>query len=620
MAFAQGTFAFPGIDTILSGNFALTPGFKPSVCTLTIIPQPKASLRIGDLTLAYGGQKITFRDCTVDDVQAMRDASGRSVWQVKILDRRWRWANGGRISGYYNVHRPLMYRKETELVPGTEKSPRDLAKLCLEAMGEKNFDLSKMPNDARPEVEWDAMKPAEALAQLCDSLQCILAPGLDDRFTIYRVGDGKLLPINQYLLSGALEVNPPEQPEEIAVVTSPVMWQADLLLRAVGLDVDWKIKPINELSYTPTIDKEKGWAYADPEFFGVKDIVARALAKRSVWLWYQVMEPIQIYDGKECVPLTISDDELIWDVQRILPLLDHQLLDMVAQGIPEEVKPSEVMGRSEPRPAAVYGKFYDPSGESLRNDLERYERLKKLAEAGGVPPTMRFYEAGFSIDARLGLIQFSQPVYRLTDMKAGKEGLANKGKTPAELYLRVAFHLRDKTTRGWVRGEYKRNVGKASGKKTAKKDKKEKSSNGSSIGVQDFRHDDLQPKYCMIDQGKWWTKFLAADGKWWTNETAIKKQADYYLKEHLKQYETTTPATGTYAGFQKFEPDGLITQVSWYTDDEGFAFTKAVLGKEDQLDIIAYQERRLMERILEAERTKAQTRREEAARQRRAQA
>jgi hypothetical protein len=613
MAFAQGTFAFPGIDTILSGNFALTPGFKPSVCTLTIIPQPKASLRIGDLTLAYGGQKITFRDCTVDDVQAMRDASGRSVWQVKILDRRWRWANGGRISGYYNVHRPLMYRKETELVPGTEKSPRDLAKLCLEAMGEKNFDLSKMPNDARPEVEWDAMKPAEALAQLCDSLQCILAPGLDDRFTIYRVGDGKLLPINQYLLSGALEVDPPEQPEEIAVVTSPVMWQADLKLKAVGLDVDWKIKPIDELSYTPTNGKkEKGWAHADPAFECIKDLGARTLAKRSVWLWYQIEEPIKIYDGKKAAVLKTSDGEEIKDLQRILPLLDHQLLDMVAQGIPEEVKPSETLGKSVSRPAAVYGKFYNPAGESLSNDLARYEKLKKLKEVGGVPPEMRNYDAGFSVDARLGLIQFSQPVYSLTETKAGKEGLANKGKTPAELYLRIAFHLRNKTTRGWIRAEHKRNVGKASSKKTAKKDKKEKSSNGSSVGVHDFRHDDLQPKYLFtLDTG--------SEGKWWTNEEKIKEQADYYLKEHLKQYETKTPATGTYAGFQKFEPDGLITQVSWYTDDDGFAYTKAVLGKEDQLDIIAYQERRLMERILEAERTKAQTKREEAARQRRSQ-
>jgi hypothetical protein len=612
MAPPQGRFAFPGIKTILSGNFTLTPGFRPSVCALTVVPQPIKPIGIGDLTLSYGGKRLTFRDCIVDDVQAMRDASGHTVWQVKILDRRWRWANGGRIGGYYNVHRPLMFRKETELVPGTEMSPRDLAKLCLKEMGEANCDLSQMPNDARPEIEWDAALPAEALAQLCDSLQCVPVLGADDRVKIYRVGDGSQLPINEYLLSGALEVDPPEMPEEIAVVTSPVMWQADLLLRAIGLDADWKIKPINELSYTPTIEGEKGWAYADPAFECVKDPRARVLAKRSVWLWYQVMEPIQIFDGQKPIPLTTSG-ELIFDVQRILPLLDHQLSDMIAQGIPEEIKPSETMGKSVSRPAAVYGKFYNPAGESLKNDVERYEKQKKLKEVGGIPSGMRLYDAGFSVDARLGLIQFSQPVYSLTDTKAGKEGLANKGKTPAELYLRVAFHLRDKTTRGWIRAEHRRKVGKASSKKkTSKKDKKEKSSNGSSIGVHDFRHDDLQPKYLLAPSA-------SSDNQWWTNEAKIKEQADYYLTEHLKQYETTTPATGTYAGFQAFEPDGLITQVSWYTSDDGFSYTKAVLGKEDQLDIITYQERRLMERIMEAERTKAQTRREEAARQWRAQ-
>ena len=139
MAAPQGIAYFAGIQAFLSFNYTLTPGITPGLATLYIPPQPGRIFEVGPLLVSYGNTQLVFPDCKVDRISVETDGEGHTVWGLSILDRRWKWA-WGRISGYYNV------RRGETLVKETEKRPQELATLCLEAMGETGYDVSRMPD------------------------------------------------------------------------------------------------------------------------------------------------------------------------------------------------------------------------------------------------------------------------------------------------------------------------------------------------------------------------------------------------------------------------------------------------------------------------------------------
>ena len=59
---------------------------------------------------------------------------------------------------------------------------------------ESAADVSELPNQARPRVDWVSANPARALATLCDALGCRVVLDLDDAVSIRRVGVGAELP------------------------------------------------------------------------------------------------------------------------------------------------------------------------------------------------------------------------------------------------------------------------------------------------------------------------------------------------------------------------------------------------------------------------------------------
>src|SRR5215469_13070402 len=103
----QGYFWWPGIETFLHGSFSFTHGISPSLATLFIAPQLVWPDMVGDLTVNYlpGGNSYTFTDCILDFISIEREADGRQVWGLHVLDRRLKWVDCGRISGNYNVRR-----------------------------------------------------------------------------------------------------------------------------------------------------------------------------------------------------------------------------------------------------------------------------------------------------------------------------------------------------------------------------------------------------------------------------------------------------------------------------------------------------------------------------------
>ena len=555
----QGTFSFPGIDAVLSGNFSLTPGISPSVCMLSVAPQPLWSPKVGPLAIDYSSVHLRFRDCTIDRIESRTGNDGLTTWTITILDRRWKWRGLGRISGYYNVRRETTGERPDEIVEGTEKTPRELAKLCLDALEEKGYDLSGLPDKPRPSIEWDYTTPAEALAKLCDSLDCLVVLTAADRVLIARKNVGAVLPFTPTVLAGGSEVDPPERPDAIVIVTAPARVQQDLLMEAIGDDVDYDVNPIDELDYTP----DGGWFEGDnpDEFLGVEDPGHRRLAAGSVFRKYRI-----------AVPFTTVDDEVIDNLDRILPLLS------------EQVRSRSVMGREEPKPIEVYGQFEEPETSSLGDKAVEDETLPE----GVLEPNMPYMES-FSVDSKTGIVTFNRPVFRFVP---GPDGLPQR-MASALLYLRVAFNVRAPDTRGWVRGEYKsKTEGPKSGTLPAY-----------------FRHDDLVPKFWKIDAAGFHD-----------NRPLIRRQAEYYRDSHLLNYVTTRPQTYEYGGFVKLSPDGAVSTVTWTLSGEGYATTRALRGKDDLLVTPTYAERRLWERLAEENRQRAQTESEQAQRQARGRA
>jgi hypothetical protein len=180
----------------------------------------------------------------------------------------------GGISGHYNQK-----DDRGKLVPWTIRSPKELAKICLDALGVKNsiVNLPEGLTRARgadtnrylklgenfpqsftnPEVVWTRTPPAEALAQLADYYGCrVIYQPIANRVLITIPGKGKALPNFPYEVIGAT-IDGPEAPEFVGVFGAPVKVQMRFRLEAVGEEWDGSYLPINQLSYSPVMPAVK---------------------------------------------------------------------------------------------------------------------------------------------------------------------------------------------------------------------------------------------------------------------------------------------------------------------------------------------------------------------------
>lgn len=554
---AQGLAFFNGVQSLLGFSFTFGQGITPSVANLTIPPQPGRLLQNGELLLTYGPTRIRFPRCRVDVAEATVDPEGREVWALRILDRRWIWREAGKISGFYNVRRGA---PRDGILGGTVKRPQELAKLCLEAMGEKGFDVSALPDDSFPEISWDYENPAEALANLAGLLGCRVVLGLDDRTRIVEVGKGETLKLTPTALEGALSEDPGDPPGKIVIVGGRTEFQGDFALEPVGLERDGKVVPIGSLSYAPKVAGRKTWEYTDVDHFqDVSNLRDRGLAQQSVFRWYRIKTPFRLPGLKQ----------KFRDLDRILPLLTRQA---------EIFETAD--GRKEPRPPWIYGRFWD-GGETVKPAETKLERDLENKPRG-------LYTKGFSLDANLGVVKFSEPVYLC---KLDPTLTSGQRVNPAQIVLRVAVNLRDDETRAWIRAEYER---KPPGKKADKK----------------------SAAYIVADEitAQFWTQWSAPAGVK-DNTKQTKKEAADRLEVEVARYDTRTAGAFTYGGFVKISPDGAIAQITWTIDSRGFATTRVSRNREELISTPSFAERRMFERI-----DRALAEREKPERQKRADA
>lgn len=540
MSIAKALPRWPGVSGVLSFSLTCTDGITPSVASLEVVPQSSLPFS-GDLILQYGGTTLVWPDCRVQDVEQLTDDTGATTWRLSIADRRWRWKNATAISGYYNVRRSAV-----DLLAGTERTPRKLASMLLDAMGEKNYDVSQLPDDTRPEVTWDASNAAEELARLVEGLGCRLIVSLKtNRVRIVKAGVGAQLP-RPYAMEASLGLDPPDPPGKLLFYGGRTEFQVDFRLAPVGRDVDGTVKPIDKLSYKPV----GGWRLSDADHFNdVPDVTRRHLAQESVWKWYRIEPPFHLPGIAKPVV----------NREQVLPLLQDQLETYTVDGI------------KRPREAWVYGQFWRGT-EGHRDDVAAPD------PAAAVKPK-NLYTQGFQVDLETGIVKFSAPVYRLeTDPTA----VAGMRIFPANIYLRTACTLRpDLGTRGWLRYTEERKLPTSPALKKWN---------------QIVKRDDVVRRI--------YRSFVAPAGIH-DNLAEVKAAAKHYLDAQAAEYQFNDVGSVTYAGIFAFELDGAVRQVTWNVDREGKATTRASRNREEMIVTMSYAERRFYERLADVGRREA---------------
>ena len=521
----QGLIEFPGLPVLTAGEFTLSHGIVPSVLSFTTVPSTDFVPQFGDMKIVFGDVEIIFKNCAIE-IANLRRSGGGYIWSIMIKDRRWKWKYG-RISGRYNIR-----RDDGSIDPATEKTPQELAMLLFDKLKEQAPDIFKLPNEARPECIWDAIPPANALQDLCDELNCRIVLGLDDKVTLWPLGEGEDLPENGLEINQGFGFKRSAKPDVIEVLGGPTQIQAKFKLVAVGEDTDGTIKPIDDLSYKP----EDGWGSEWVDSFSSvvaqyqrdgQTLEAADLARNSVMKWYRIESfasgswswpPGAQPSDEEGQP--IPDPKSAKD---ILPISDA-LLDMVAF--------SEVEGALEPKPLEIEGVFY-PGGDDYQNTA-----------------TGTKYSDDFSVDRTRGIIKFSNPVYKIDS-----DGSID---VPAELYLTAVFVPKHPDTKEPVRF-YRTLVLPPPIQGTL---------------PQILKHPEIIHKLIVR-----YVDTVGVVNAQDDNIEEINAEADHYLDAAAKEYELEESKEVEFTGILEIPPDGKVTQVTWKVGGGG-ATTRASVNSE----------------------------------------
>lgn len=548
----QGLASFPGVNQVVRASYTLSHGVSPGVCEMEIAPQAGGIKEGGPLRFTFGGFQLLFPDCRADLATAGLTSDGL-IWSIRILDRRWKW-QFGEVSGEYN-------RRDGKGKLINEKTPQEIAEILLDAAGE-DADVSEIPNDGRPHVEWTAENPMQALASLCDDLGCRIVMRIDSTLRIERVGIGNLLPTD-WLLTQTLENNPPERPDTIRVIGSPTIVQCRLELESVGRDLDGSIKPIDDLSYKPS----DGWGKENPYTFpnvagdtSQADVLAAAADKKelstedaksnalqTVFRWYRVKE-------SSLTSLTIPDITPPSKLEQILPL-ESGLVDTYLDNGEEKQKSPKVFG-------VYWIENSDVTAPVNSTQFGAYYR----------------YKGDFQLDTERGIVQFARPVQKWNS--------EDETFDPAEMVLECAFAVRDAESFAPSRITFDYQMpGPKLGtkpyivKRTGQDDRTGKKA-------------DLQLRWKqVISPGRTETSAFV-DVR--SDNDDPKRKALYYALAAATKFQPQVSGTGVYAGLLPINLDGAIQQVTWSVGPSG-ATTEASRNSEHSDFIPAYNQRRFSE-------------------------
>lgn len=507
------TVAYPGIQQFFSASATFDHGVTPGTISLSIVPQDIGLIaERGNFTWTYNGLVITMVDCVADAASYRLDQGGETA-TINLHDFRWMWRFGS-ISGQYNVRVGDGFRMAVGATAGStfensERTPRELATLLLEAMGVATFDVTALPNDTRPLVNWDVINPAQALQALVEPLGCAIVPWIDGSVSIQVIGTGATLPADPTVESLGQTVNPLNRPRRLRGVTAPIRIQGDVTLEAVGEDVDGQIRLIDDLSYAPNQPTSPGgWEMSDaPDSFeGINDDEKLRLARRTVYRWYRI---------------NVDDSSVIEHAEQILPLF-NRLVDA------EELEDGTIREKE----SFCYGRWHDEDSETEGNTIDDIANINKDNVENDHQDTIVTYN--FSLDRNRGIVRFSRPVYVITD-----DGVIE----PADIRLRCSFRQRDVDTGGLQRRFFEVDIDPTS---------------PASERIE--RMDNLRP-FVIFKEGNE------------TNFTEIDNEIQGSLNRLAAEYSSVIPTTAQYVGLQAIQIDGAIRTVSWSFNSSGSTTT-----------------------------------------------
>jgi hypothetical protein len=529
-----------------------------------VTPQPTSPASFGTLVISDGQGTIVIPGCRLDALKTHQDESG-VYWTLEIVDRRWRWRELGSLSGCYNQLDPF-----GKLIPWTIRSPKELATICLEAMGETNYILdfpaglnypgpftsSPIVNitGANPPVNWDGVPPAQALQQLADQYSLrVIYQLAKDRILVSTAGIGGPLPKGSLHRQGP-SLKSPETPDSIAVLGAATKYQVRLVFRAVGEDWDHSYRLLDDLSYAPS-QKEGGWTTCFPPMFSVdlsgkstagvqatdRLTVADALklAQRSVYKTYQLVNVAGDMSPGIAVPgitgrLLRKEQVILQDTQvdQIVPAAnDPGLIDKVT-GQPITV--NLYNGYSRDKPAAAYG-------AALLN-VNQGVWYKKIAAAVNTRSQDQIF-VPFALDPVRYLLTFGDYVFQQVDGKC----------FPPIVQLQTGIQVRDALTNAPICYFQVLPLGAGAG-----------------TNPRVYNHPDVQLNItCSFNSVGMpeAVQILEADPL---------LRATSYLQAHLLEYLPSGGQILDYNGIIRIDLDGAIQQVTWSVGDDGATTTASV--------------------------------------------
>lgn len=547
----QCLFYFAGKEADGGGSFPLSSSVSPSMAVLRF-RLSYTYQQIGSLVLSDGISSREFRNCRV--VRAVVQAgNGGARWrELQIQDRRWAWAEHyGGVYGAYNL--------DTRAAgdPRNARSARQLAEILCQAMGEVGYDVSLLPSNVYPRVDWRGENPATELEQLAKLYRCFVTLTPNDTLAICREGLGEVPSQDARQMDFTYSEELPIIPRALCFEGDDLLCQHDLNIVPVGLETTGASKgrllPIDDLSYKPA----GGWARQNPDnFLGVTNKNDRATAKRYIWRYYQIKGPIQLpVPPEELLPRNgsgkvdpsvakaVKADFLIakGDEWRLLPIEQDQLQLFKDTTEAEALEP-QVIG---------YFATGGPGKNNYTGNLpaEASNADVPIADVP-LPKTSHslLYGEAFEVLHERGLVVFEKPVYLL-----GKtaDAIGTDTYLPAKIRLRCAFPVRVKANAARLSSQFWQSPGSPVAVSVVKKIR------NAELG---FEYG-LKTKNSSTAQGSNSAEFLAL--------------AQAVLQQEIAMYSIARGYSSPWKGFI-FDKrlDGIIRSIVWDASEDGEGSTQ----------------------------------------------
>ena len=586
------TISYPGVIAWESVSITDVSGISPAIAVLTMYPQGDLPDPNGDLVFYYNGSEVVrFRNMHLDAMSYQRGSGGKVV-TLRLLDERWTWADAS-ITLRANIRLPSNY-----VDPNHEWTPQQLASACFDALGVGDYDVSALPNDARPDVDWDHANPAQELAKICDDLGCRIVPQRSTGgWVICVTGEGYDLPDNLPYNDAGNGIDPKETPDFIKIVSAPILYQYAVKLEPIGKELDQSWEVLSTLSYAPTEDATSAYGFAHESlnaFANINPTRARQpdgtllseqeLALQTILRCWRIADafpygkthpaPVtRLNPNRNNGPAQVPNQASIVVPGFPYPVFRKQIVlsDKLVQSY------TDVYGEEHKRPAFIFGSFWGNLAKMGQNYSfgKRIDSQTTRSDQLDLEEQRSFSIAVDQNDSDKTIVTISAPMIRITNPDPPIEQEVIHG--AAQLWLMTSVQVRDFNSWQPVRNEYFYQIG-----------------NGTNYNFcLEVVKNDIQPWYIttypVLGLDSTGNDLIPGDTA--DNYDTVLRQSLYYAQSIAQTFQAVQTSTRTYIGLFEIDMDGAIQQVTYRIGKDGSS-TIASRGTEHDFDIPDYWSRR----------------------------